>query len=292
MRSIAGGGVTVAIVTLAVLPAVASARATVIPSTVGGSISVPGGGSRALTLACPKTAVALHAAPVRLPGGVRVTESGPGSEARLWKMSFASVARARRRVSATLRCVRLNVPRGVTGVALKVSSDSRFRVRVPARSGVDIDIRCPAGYLPTGQGVGMSTRAVRLAAAVPNRRGWTFRVENTGGSPTRASARIRCLQRIAVGSRNGARTTLAFGIQRISYDAPLASGTTRSITGSCAPDRFSLGTGTSLDGEGEITLLGSYPFDRREGSWSFHNGGAPQQVTNYLLCLSRTSRFR
>ncbi len=292
MRSIAGGGVTVAIVTLAVLPAVASARATVAPSTVGASISVPGGGSRALTLACPKSAVALHAAPVRLPSGVRVSESGPGSEARLWKMSFASVARARRRVSATLRCVRLDLPRGVSDVTLRVSSDSRTRVRVPAGSGVDIDIRCPAGYIPTGQGVGMSTRAVRLAAAVPNRRGWVFRVENTGGSPARASARIRCLQRIAVGERNGARTTLAFGIERVSYDAPLASGTNRSITGSCARDSFSLGTGTSLDGEGEITLLRSYPFDRREGSWSFVNRGAPQQVTNYLLCLSRTSRFR
>lgn len=292
MRGIAGGGVTVAIFMLCASPAGAGAKATVLPSTVGGATNVPAGGARSLTLTCPGTAVALHAAPVRLPSGVRVTNSGPSDDVRRWTLRFGSVARASRRVSATLRCVRLDLPNGVTDVTVRVSTDNRPSVRVAAGSTVNLSLRCPSGYIPTGQGVGVSTRAVKLVAAVPNGRGWAFRVENNGGSMARANASIRCLQRVASGRRGGARTRLAFGVKRMAYNGQVRSGKSRSISGTCARGRFSVSTGLSLDPGDDISLLRSYPFDSRDAKWFFSHRGAPEPVTSYLLCLSRSSRFR
>ena len=292
MRRIAGGGVIVAIAMLAALPAGAVARSTVAPSTVGGAASVPAGGSKSLTLTCPGTAVALHAAPVRLPGGVRVADSGPADDARRWTLRLASVARRARRVSATLRCVTLRLPDGLSDVTVRVSSESRPKLRVRAGSSAATGLRCPAGYTPTGQGVGMSTRAVKLVAAVPNGRGWRFRFENNGKSAATASARIRCLQRVVSGSRNGANARLVFGVTRLALSAPVLSGRNVSIVGSCARNRFSLGMGLSLDRDDDIALLRSFPFGSRGGSSFFRNRGAPERVRSYMLCLSRASRFR
>jgi len=292
MRRIAGGGVTVAIAMLAALPAGAVARPTVAPSTVGGATSVPAGGSKSLTLTCPGSAVALHAAPVRLPSGVRVAESGPGDDARRWTLRLASVAGKARKASATLRCVTLQLPSGFSNVTVRVSTEARPKLRVPAGSSLAVGLRCPSGYTPTGQGVGMSTRAVRLVAAVPNRRGWSFRFENNGESAATANARIRCLQRVVVGTRGGTSARLTFAVKRVAHNTPIRSGKSRATSGSCAPDHFSLGTGISLDRDDDISLLRSYPFGGREGSWFFRNRGAAEPVKSYLLCLSRASRFR
>ena len=108
----------------------------------------------------------------------------------------------------------------------------------------------------------------------------------------RANASIRCLQRVASGRRGGARTSLAFGVKRVAYDRPVRSGKSRSISGTCARGRFSVSTGLSLDSGDDISLLRSYPFGSRDGTWFFSNRGAPEPVTSYLLCLSRGSRFR
>jgi hypothetical protein len=292
MRRIAGGGVTVAITIFAVLPAAAAARPTVDPSTVRGAASVPAGGSKSLTLTCPGTAVALHAAPVRMPSGVRVVDSGPGDDAGRWTMRLASVADRARRVSATLRCVTLDLPNGLSDVTVRVSTEGRPRQRVPAGTSVAVGLRCPSGYIPTGQGVGMSTRAVKLVAAVPNGRGWRFRFENNGEAAATANARIRCLQRVVFARRNGSSARLIFGVKRVTYTAPVPSGKSVSIVGSCGSGRFSLGTGLSLDRDDDIALLRSYPFASRGGSSFFRNRGAPEPVESYLLCLSRSSRFR
>lgn len=292
MRRIAGGGVTVAIVMLAALPVAANAAATVVPSAVDGSTMVPAGGAKSLTLSCPDRSAALHAAPVSLPSGVRVSDSGPGVDVRRWTLRLASVAGASRRVSATLRCVRLDLPSGISDVTVRVSSNNWPKVPLSAGSTVNFSIPCPSGYIATGLGVGMSTREVKLVAAVPNSRGWAIRIKNNGSSAARASARVRCLQRVVSGRRNGARTALAFGISRVVYSTPVSSGKSRSVTGSCAPNRFSLGTGISLDSDDDISLLRSFPFGGREGSWFFRNRGPRERVKSYLLCLSRSSRFR
>jgi hypothetical protein len=292
MRRIAGGGVAVAIVMLTALPVAASAAATVVPSSVDRSTMVPARGGKSLTLTCPDRSVALHAAPVSLPSGVRVSDSGPGADVRRWKLRLASVAGASRRVRATLRCVSLNLPSGVSDVTLRVSTNNRPNLHVSADSTVSLSIRCPSGYIATGLGVGMSTRAVKLVAAVPNRSGWVVRVKNNGSSAARARAHVRCLQRVISGLRDGARTALGFGIKRVAYSTPVSAGKSRSVTGSCAPNRFSLGTGISLDSDDDISLLRSFPFGGRQGSWFFRNRGPRERVTSYLLCLSRASRFR
>jgi len=291
MRAIIGGGATVAIVMLAALPAAAAARPTVVPSSAERSTTVPAGGARSLTLTCRADAVALHAAPVRLPSGVRVAASDPGRDVRRWSLRFASVARRSRSVTATLRCVRLHLPVGVSGVTLRVSTTSRTKLRVPAGSSVQLPLRCAPGFIPAGQGVGAGTRAVSVSTAVPNGDGWVFRIENKGNSAATASARIRCLQRAVRGRRNGAITRLRFDVKHLAFSVPVRSGKSRSFTGSCAPDRFSLGTGISIDGTDDITLLRSFPLGSREGSWFLRNRGAAEPVRGYLLCLSRASRF-
>ena len=291
MRAIIGGGATVAIVIIAALPAAAVARPTVVPSSAERSATVPAGGARSLTLTCPEDAVALHAAPVRLPRGVRIADSAPARNVRRWTMRFASVASRARRVRATLRCVRLHVPAGISDVTLRVSTSSRGMLRVPAGSSVEVPLQCAPGFVPAGQGVGAGTRAVSVSAAVPSRNGWVFRIENNGNSAAGASARIRCLQRVVRGRRKGAITRLRFNVKRLTFSVPIRSGKSRSFTGSCAPDRFSLGTGISIDRTADITLLRSFPFGRREGSWFLRNRGAAEPVSGYLLCLSRASRF-
>ena len=291
MRAIIGGGATVAIVIIAALPAAAVARPPVVPSSAERSATVPAGGARSLTLTCPEDAVALHAAPVRLPRGVRIADSAPARNVRRWTMRFASVASRARRVRATLRCVRLHVPAGISDVTLRVSTSSRGMLRVPAGSSVEVPLQCAPGFVPAGQGVGAGTRAVSVSAAVPSRNGWVFRIENNGNSAAGASARIRCLQRVVRGRRKGAITRLRFDVKRVTFSVPIRSGKSRSFTGSCAPDRFSLSTGISIDRTADITLLRSFPFGRREGSWFLRNRGAAEPVSGYLLCLSRASRF-
>jgi hypothetical protein len=291
MRAIIGGGATVAIVLLAALPATAAARPTVVPSSAERSTTVPAGGARSLTLTCPANAVALHAAPVRLPSGVRVADSAPGHDVRRWSLRFASVARRSRSVSATVRCVRLHLPAGISDVTLRVSTTSRDKLRVPAGSSVQVPLRCAPGFIPAGQGVGAGTRAVSVSDAVPNGNGWVFRIENNGKSAAAASARIRCLQRVVRGRRKGATTRLRFDVKHVTFSVPIRKGRRRSFTGSCARDRFSLGTGISIDRTDDITLLRSFPLGSRGGSWFLRNRGAAEPVTGYLLCLSRASRF-
>jgi hypothetical protein len=291
MRRKVGGGVAAAIALLAALPAGATAAQTVIPSTVGATIAVPAGKARSLTLTCPNTAVALHAAPVRMPSGVRVVSSVPGDQARRWTLRFASVARKKRKVTAVLRCVRLDLPAAVTGVTVRVNTTSLPGLRVRAGATRQIALSCPSGYVPTGQGVGASTRGLTLAAAVPNGSGWVFRVKNRGKSAARAGLRIRCIQRVVAGRRHGARAALAFRVKRVAYQFPVRSGKNRSVHGSCARGRFSLGTGVSLDRGDDISLLTAFPSGSRGGLWFFRNSGPPEPVTSYLLCLSRSSRF-
>ena len=184
-------------------------------------------------------------------------------------------------------------PTACTDVTVRVSSDNRPSVRVAAGSTVNLSLRCPSGYIPTGQGVGVSTRAVKLVAAVPNRRGWSFRVENNGGSMARANASIRCLQRVAVGRRGGARTSLAFGVKRVAYNAPSPLGQEPLHQRHLRSRPLQREHGHSRSTRATTSrCCAATPSAAGTATWFFSNRGAPEPVTNYLLCLSRGSRFR
>jgi hypothetical protein len=285
MRGIAGAGVAAAIVILCALPAAAGAAPTVVPSSVSGSVKLPAGGARSLKLTCPATAVALHGAVTRLPSGVRIADSRPGdADARRWTFRFASAARAAREVSATVRCVRLDLPAGVTGVVVRVGNLSRPRLRVKAGSSRRLTLRCQPGYTPVGYGMGVSTRAVELAAAVPGERGWSFRLANGGNSPARVMARIRCLQRVAAGSKHGAGVRLAFKVTQ-----SFSSRRGPSFSTDCTRRRFSVATGFWVGDDSGLSLNTTYPRRRSNGRWLFEGGA--QRVRGYLICLSPDSRF-
>jgi hypothetical protein len=291
MRRIAGGVATVAIAALAGLPAGAAAENTIVPSSVERSATVPAGGARSLRLACPDTAVALHAAVVRLPGGAGVSDSIPGSSARRWTIRLAGAASGDRKVTAVLRCVRLRLPLGVSGVTLRVASGSRPSLAVAPRDSARAGLTCPQGYAPTGYGFGASSTAVSLAAAVPTRRGWRFRVENGGGSPTTAAVRIRCLQPMVRGRRGGRVVRLRFGLQRLDFRRTVPTGDRESLRGFCARDHISVASGVALDPSDDILLRTTYPAGGSSARWSFGNTGAPAQIRAYMLCLARFSRF-
>ena len=104
--------------TIALLAAPASALAAnvVVPSSVAGSTVVPAGGSSTLTLRCPAPGVALNAAVTNHDPGVTVRRSIPGSGVGTWRFRLTGTDGGGG-VRAVLRCVRLQLPVGVAGMA-------------------------------------------------------------------------------------------------------------------------------------------------------------------------------
>ena len=94
-------------------PASALAANVVVPSSVADSTTVPADGSRTLTLRCPATAVALNAAVTNHDPGVTVRRSIPGSKAGTWSFRLRGEGGGGG-VRAVVRCVRLQLPVGVT----------------------------------------------------------------------------------------------------------------------------------------------------------------------------------
>jgi len=292
MTRIACGVAAVAFAALAVLPAGAAARDTVVASSVERSVTVSAGDTRSLRLACPETAVALNAALVEPPRGVIVRDSIPGAQARRWTFRLAAVAGAsEREVTGVVRCVRLRLPARVSDVILRVSSEAQPDRVVSAGQSVRIGPRCPRGYVPTGQGIGASSRDVSVAAAIPNARGWNFRIENTGSSDATFTARIRCLQRTVIGSRRNKTVRLRFDVQRTAFRRTVAAGREPGFEGFCAGDHFSLATGISLGQDHDVQLADSYPSGGSSARWSFDQVREAESVRAYMLCVARFSRF-
>jgi hypothetical protein len=300
MRS---GGV-IAIATAAALAPAAAAHAqgAVNPDSITRSTTVPAGDSRSLTLRCQKGSVALNAAVTSLGAGVAVRDSIPGSDARRWTIRLVALEGAGRRdVSAELRCVSLRLSNGVRAVALRTFTERRPSLRVPAMSTRRFELRCGRGHLPTGYGLdrgrqgsaeGLPSGEVRLAAAVPTRRGWVFRLENTGGADARAGVAIRCLKRSAVGRRRGAADLVhRFSIARPRFRDTVDSGGEREVSNRCGSSAFSVATGVELDATDDITLSGTHPDGSRGGVWTFNQGSGSQAVSTYLVCLDLETRF-
>lgn len=262
------------------------------PSSVSRTTFVPAGGSATLALTCPAGAVALNAAVEQQGPGVRMRRSMPGETANTWRFRLANAARGPRQAAAVLRCVRLEVPNGISGVQLAVKTRNESGVRVPAGGTSDVSLRCGPGWAATGYGLepGADAARIRLAAAIPAARGWDFTVENTGSRLARTGVRVRCLKRDVPGRRGGEATRLRFALARPSFEDSVGPGSD-DFAHDCGRRQFAVATGVSLDPADDIRLVRSFPDGGGSGVWAFRQAGAPQTVQSSLVCLGRGSRF-
>jgi hypothetical protein len=280
------------VLTLLAVPA--SAHAQVIrPSSVIAGTAVPAGGSRALTLNCPGSSVALNAAVIRQGAGAIVRRSVPGGGAADWTFRLGAEPGARRRgVRAVLRCVRLKVPSGVSGARLAVKTRTRMVGTIAPGASASRRVGCGPAWIATGYGATHGRGGdVRVTAAVPSTSGWSLRLENTGSRAALTHIAVRCLRREVAANRNGGATTLRFGVVRRSVVNEVPAGQ-RNVRSSCRQRQFSLATGVSFDWRDDIVMLGGRPSGARGGLWSFRQSGGPQTVRSTLVCLGLGARFR
>jgi hypothetical protein len=258
------------------VPAGASAQV-VEPVSVSKSVSVPAGATRSLTLSCPGSAVALNGAPTSL----RSASSVPVTDPREWSFRFSAGAAART-AGAVLRCVQLDLPSDVR--AVKIGIGTRWvPLTVAPISTERAELTCKRGQVPTGWGLerpDSAADALAVATAAPTRRGFVFRIENTGAVEAPGTLRIRCLGRAQDGG-NGERHSFSTRV------ATFAGGTTHT----CRRSEYSLSAGASIDPVGDAVLTRAYPTGSRGGRWSFTGAADAPPVTS-LVCLSRTTRFR
>ena len=265
----------IGLVVLGLFPGSAAA-ATVDPLSVKQSARVSGGGTAELVLTCPDTAVALNAsASVELGN-----DSIPGRDARRWRFLVRGQGDAQR-VKAVLRCVRLTLPSGISGVRLVVGTVRRPDVFVVAGATRRVALQCERGMIPTGWGLerGGSGQDIAVKAAAPTKRGFLFKLTNTGNAGASATPRIRCLGRTQNAS-SGERHSFSTRVAKFQDGG-------RTARHSCADDEYSVAPGVSLDG-GSL-LDSAVPAGPRGGTWRFSKAGAAKTS---LICLSRETRFR
>jgi hypothetical protein len=290
-----------ALVGLGVLAAAPGVSARPEPLSVQKSVRVNASGVTSLTLSCPQGATALAGAVTSTSTGVTARDSVPRDAGR-WTFRFTALSGAPSpRASTVLRCVRISRAAGVRNWRV-TSFTGRRTVRVRALASRGVRVRCMRGFISTGYGVDRSAPEpvgplpsgdVQLSAAVPTGVGYLFRLENTGGEPTRVTLRIRCLGRIATGLRGGARVRQTFVVDRAGFVDRVSSGGRRTLRHRCPAGHFSLANGLALDPRDDIFLTGAHPAAVRSGSWSFnHPSGASQPVRTYLSCLDLSTGFR
>jgi hypothetical protein len=280
------------ILVVLVPPAAALAADTVRPSYEGESVSIPPGATRGLTLDCPAGAVALNAAVSRRGSGVTVRRSTPGVEAGSWSFRASNRTSGRRRMSAIVRCVRLTTPAGVSGVQLLVRTLMPPGFDIPAGGTADRQVRCPRGWVPTGYGIhaGADAGAVNVSRAVPDARGWSFTLENSGAAAAEASLKVRCLRRTVTGSRGGTPTSLRFRFSRPRFDnSGIPSGD--GFTHRCGRRQFSLAAGVAFHPQADIVLDESFAASERLGVWLFRRSDTTEDIRSWIVCLRRGSRF-
>ena len=269
----------IAILVLAALPGAAAAAPVVDPVSVSRFVTVDAGETRALTLACPGSAVALHGAA----SSERGSDSIPSSDPQRWTFRFANGSSGPRRAGGVVRCVRLRVSADVSGVALAVGTVRRPNVFVVAGASRAVRLTCQRGMIPTGWGVerGDAGRTIAVAVASPTRRGFRFVLENTGNVGASATPRIRCLERTEEAS--GGRThSFSTRVATFEDDGTVARH-------SCRRREYSVSAGVSLDPAGDALLERATPRRRRGGLWLFSGEGS---AATSLVCLARGTRFR
>jgi hypothetical protein len=278
-------GLTAALALATATSPAAAAEDVVEPLSVTGSVAVPAGGTKTLKLTCPTDSVAV--------GGAPTSEGAydflPTTGARAWIFRFAAAEGHGRTGGAILRCVRLRLPKDVDGVGLVVGTHWSQRLDIPAVTTSRFGLDCNRGQIPTGWGIergaGGDARRLAIAAAIPTKRGYVFKLKNTGRADASALVHVRCLQ----------KTQRATSHQRHSFRARVAGfrDTPEAVeTHSCRPGEFSVSTGVSIDPAADLVLTGAYPTGERGGRWSFRGRTSGPPVTTKLVCLSTKTRFR
>ena len=257
-------------------------------SSVSRSITVAPGTERTLTLSCRGTSVALSGA--ARSGLDTLTGSFPRFGTRRWTFRFAAGDRARR-ASAVLRCVRLDLPKGVRRVRLRVGTALQRDVDVAAGATQGVTVVCPFGAVPTGWGFQRvkADDSLSVAAVVAKASGWRFTFENRGSSGAKVDPYIRCLD--PVQRARGGRTH-RFSIRTASFTDSIGPGSDSSAGHACRDGEFSLATGVALPPAEDIFLTGTHPGGKRRGRWSFRQPGATSTVDTTLRCLDRGTTFR
>ena len=276
-------------IVLLAVPTSALAADVGVPSSVARSTAVPSGGSKTLTLRCPAEAVALNAAVTNHDPGVTVRRSIPGADAGTWRFRLAG-ADGGGGVRAVLRCVRLQLPVGVSGARLDVST-RRPPVEVPASGSITVRIRCGRAWIGTGYGFDPGTGGdARLASVVPTAHGWNFTIANAASTPVTARVSARCLRQTVTST--GGR--LRFAVARLVFSDLIGRmpGSAGTFTHSCAESRFSLATGYAVDDVDGAQLRLTHPEGRRAGRFRFRGAASDDVVTTFLVCLSRRTQFR
>jgi hypothetical protein len=272
---------------LIAVPAGAQAASVVRPTSVSGTHTLTAG-THTLNLQCPSPSVALNAAVIRKSPGVAVRRSIPGDRAGNWRFRV-EVANGGSRVRSVLRCVRLDVPAGVSGARLEVKSSRQPGVGIPASGATEVAVRCGSAWVATGYGLDAGASGnVRLASVVPVAHGWNFVLENVGSAPVTAGVSARCLRR-TVSAAGPAE--LRFGVTRPARGNTLGTNSTPTLSHSCGAGRFSLATGSIVDPRDPIELAAAGPVRSQRGRWTFRNASGGDRVRTFLVCLSRSSGF-
>ena len=273
---------------LAAFPAAAEARDVIQPSTVSRSATVAGGSTRTLQLSCRAPSIALNATATGLPAGASLLGSAPAAGVLRWSLELAaSESVARQRLSASIRCLRLGLPAGVTDVSLGAATKRPPELLIPAGQSVRVALRCERGYIPTGYGLSRGDARVQLVGAVASARSWNFRLANAGSDQAPASLSIRCVLARVEGLRRGVPVSLRLATRRAHFSDTVEPG--RALRHSCRAGEFSVAAGVSLDPAAGLELVSAQPAGARDGRWSFRGGSG--RVETQLLCLARGSSF-
>jgi hypothetical protein len=276
---------------LAAVPAGAQAANVVRTTSISASAVVPPEGTSTGNLECPSPWVALNGAVTRKGTGITVRRSVPGTEAGDWSFRFAADGSARRRVSTVLRCVRLELPDGVSGARLDVKTRRRPGVSIPVGGTTPVALRCGPAWVATGYGFSERRGTVRLASVVPSAHGWDFVLENTGSTSALADVSARCLKQTVTASRAGGSTELRFRVARPSRANNLGTDRTPTFSHRCGANQFSLATGSIVDPLDTVELAASGPVRFGWGRWTFRQASGGDRVRTFLVCLARGSGF-
>ena len=290
------------LVALAVLPAAASA--TPLPSSVSKNVKVRSSGTTSVTVRCASSqSVALAGAVVSAGSGAVPRDSLPQG-GRGWTFRFTTLggsSAASRRARVIVRCLRLRIDNGMQDVRLRVFT-GLSKVGVEALSTRRVRVPCADGFVPTGYSMDRAFRSeggplpaadLRLASAVRSSASWVFRIENQGGSDTRAALRVRCVGRTATARRGSRALRQGLRLSTASFSDRVGVGNSETVTHSCPEGTASLGTGHSLSANDDIFVRLAHPLASRSGRWTFdHQAGGGQTARTYLTCLSLRTAFR
>jgi hypothetical protein len=278
---------------LLAVPGEALGANTVRTFSVTGRLVAPAGHPSTLSLQCPADAVALNGAVSRKGAGAVVRRSTPGHGSGDWSFRLAASGSGSRAVSAVLRCVRLQLPAGLSGARLDVRTRLQSSIDIAPGATKTTRVGCGSAWTATGYALAAGRRAdVRLAEVLPDAHGWTFTLENTGSATAHAGVSARCISSRATAHRSGGGSAeLAFGVSRQARLDTVGPGAARTFTHRCGGGGFSLATGSIVNPLDPIELALSSPAGPGAGRWTFANASTGDPVRSYLVCLSRGSRF-